>query len=140
MNRQIESKWIWIGIIVGIFPLLGLAHPPSLSIEVLSIFFGALFAIVSILPSTSGYEKMKEISRTGHLKSLIIYILFPLWCSFILLLIKIFSSSIDFQIPQQIPSWIPQGIVMAIWGIFLLSLIRVLILLPLFLSDYKDNE
>ncbi len=140
MNRTLDKLWVWLGILAGILPYFSLASPPTIRLEVLSIFFGGLLAIASILPATWTYEKMKELRRTGHINDLVQYIALPLWCSFILIIIELLKASSKIGLPERIPSWLPEGLALAVWGVFLLSLLRLMLLLPHMLTDYPEPK
>jgi len=140
MNRTLDKLWVWFGILAGALPYWGIAHPPSINLEILSIFFGGLLAIGSILPATTTYKKMKEISHTGHINDLVHYIALPLWCSFILLVVDLVKVSSAVPLPQQIPFWLMDGVLLAVWGVFILSLLRLLLLFPHLLTDRQESE
>jgi len=139
MKRWIANYWIWCGLAFGILPYLGIAKPPSVGLNVLSIFFGGLLVIASILPASSTYKKMKDLHKSGHIRDLISYVYSPLWCSFVLIVVKLVGDSLVVSFPPHVPVWLLQGIQLAIWGVFLCGLLRIIILLPYMLMDYQES-
>ena len=139
MNREIEKYWVWLGIFLGVAPYFKLLKPPTVNLEVLSIFFGGLLAIASILPATNYFKKMNNMIRSGHVYDLINYIRLPLYFSLILIFIDVIKSSLLISVPAFIPPYIIQGIILSIWGVFSFSLIRILTIIPHLLTDIPNK-
>ncbi len=128
MNRRTLDKcWVWIGLLIGLLPALGYAQKPEIGLEVLSIFFGGLLAIASILPSVQNYEKIKFIKESGHMKDLLQYIHLSLILSFILIVSEFLFQILILNISSRM-LLIIDSIYLALWGVFFLSLLRLVVL------------
>lgn len=134
MNRTVDKHWIWVGLSLGIIHFFGYVQVPDISLTVLSIFFGGLLAIVSILPNVQSHSNIKFIKKSGHIKDLIDYIQIPLKLSFALIVIEFINKTII--IPEF--TWYPKlmGVLcLSLWGVFLLSLLRILLIVPKVVID-----
>jgi len=134
MNRTTDKYWIWIGLLLGAIYPFGYVKVPDVSLIVLSIFFGGLLAIVSILPSVQSYNNIKFIKKSGHIKDLIDYIKIPLNLSFALIVIEFINKTII--IPEI--DWymkLVSILCLSLWGVFLLSLLRILLVVPKIIVD-----
>jgi len=134
-RRQFDRHWIWLGVLLGFIVLTDYAKRPEVGLVVLSIFFGGLLAVASILPNVQNYKKIKFIKESGHMKDLVNYIHFPLVLSFILIVIEFFSKIIIF--PEIILSHIVifDFVYLSLWGLFLCSLFRIICLVVKLIND-----
>ena len=138
-NRTFWRYFVFIGLLAFFLPFFHLANPPKIGLDVISILFGGLLTIAGIIPAIYNFKKIREIGITGHLSDLRDYISFPLFCSFILLVIELVRSSIssDFSLSFSYLFVYIDGIILAIWGIFILGVFRLLTIIPLILLDYS---
>lgn len=129
MKRILDIYWPFFGSFLFIPFYFGLLKIPEINLQVISILFSGLLALLLILPAIEGFGQIKKIKNTGHLNDLIYYIRFPLSLSIFFIIIEFFSSSILFHIDSKI-LLLGQSIYMGLWGIFFLALIRLIALIP----------
>jgi hypothetical protein len=137
MSLTIERWWILIGAVFGIVPLIGLAKTNVIDIQVLSIFFGALLAIAAIIYSAWESETLRNLRKSGHDKYLIEYIIVPSYLCFVLIVMQLLKESIYVSTSLPFYSVLVTSfsvITYGIGGIFVLSMLRILILLEPIMS------
>ncbi len=132
-GRKFEQKWVYLGLLYGALYFFDLVVVPDISLTVLSIFFGGLLAIASLIPSTKDYESMKFISKSGHINDLLKYIRLPLFTSFILILIEFLYLSLVIELSYLIDIY--SIVSLSLWGLFLCSIFRLLVLVPKIVKD-----
>lgn len=131
MNIYFERNWIWFGLLLGIIPILGLSKNNPLDLQVLSIFFGALLAIAAIIQSSWDTKTLRRLRLTGHDKYLIEYIIVPSYLCFILIILAVgrelifLPPSVNFY---DLIKLAYLSISDALLGVFLLSMVRILML------------
>ncbi|MBT8010762.1 hypothetical protein HN681_04930 [archaeon] len=128
-----------MGLIVIIPFLFNWITVPNISLTVLSIFFGGLLSIYLILPTIQHFEQFKFIIESGHIKDLIDYIRLPVILSLSLIILDLIKNSLN----VILPNWLIilyNTIYLGLWGIFILSLIRIIIILPkILLNELNKN-
>lgn len=132
-GREFEKYWIWTGLLFGPLYLFGIVSLPDVGLDVLSIFFGGLLVVASILPSIQHYENIKFIKQSGHYEDLISYIKLPLKLSFSLIALEFLSKALTISKDIMFYDIFTKAfivIVLSLWGVFLLSLFRLLMLVP----------
>ncbi len=136
MNRAIDKYWVWVGLILGGLYPLGYAQLPDVGLSALSIFFGGLLAISSLIPCIQNYEKIKFIKKSGHMKDLLDYISLPLRLSFFLIVLELVNKIM--VIPKSVVYTMVFAIVsLSLWGVFICSLFRILTLVPKLIENSK---
>lgn len=136
MDRWLDRHWVWVGAALGILFPLGYAQLPDVGLSALSIFFGGLLAISSLIPCIQNYEKIKFIKESGHMKDLLDYISLPLRLSFLLIVLEL-TSQIIIVPTNMIYTMIFSVVSLSLWGIFICSLFRILLLVPKLIENSK---
>jgi hypothetical protein len=130
MNQRFVEKYsIFFGVLLGVLYLFRILTVPPISLDVLSIFFGGLLAIYLIIPCVQNFKQFEYIKKSGHIKDLLSYISYPLWISLILIIMDLLRKSIDVKLNFYIIESF-NFLYMSLWGVFILSLVRIIILLP----------
>ncbi|MBT3262706.1 hypothetical protein HN947_00275 [Candidatus Woesearchaeota archaeon] len=139
VTRNFEKYGVYLGLIVIIPFLFNWITVPNISLTVLSIFFGGLLSIYLILPTIQHFEQFKFIIESGHIKDLIDYIRLPVILSLSLIILDLIKNSLN----VILPNWLIilyNTIYLGLWGIFILSLIRIIIILPkILLNELNKN-
>ena len=112
---------------------------PDLGLTVLSILFGGLLTIYLILPTVQHFKQFEFIVKSGHIKDMMDYLKVPIYLSLTLILMDFVRNIINVPI-AQIVLLIYNSIYLALWGIFILSLFRIIILLPKILINQGRNN
>ncbi len=139
-KRRFERYWIWLGLILGFTYPLGYATIPKISLEVVSVFFAGLLAIVSILPAIENHNNIKFVKESGHYEDLIDFIYLPLKISFTLILLEFLHLTLTIEIIPIYFKNIFGMINLALWGVFLLAIFRILQLIPKLINDKKQKK
>lgn len=133
--RKLDKYWVWLGVMLCLLYLLGYAQIPKNGLlVVLSIFFGGLLAIASILPNIQNYDKIKFIKKSGHMKDLIDYIRLPLNLSFVLIILEFINTILLIPI-NGVYSITINVVYLSLWGVFICSLFRILTQVPRLISS-----
>ena len=138
MRRNLELYWPFLGFLISVPFYWGYLKNPEISLQVISIFFGGLLAILLIIPIIESFEQIKKLKNTNHLGDLIYYIRFPLTLSILFIIFEFFSSSLVFSL-NYIWTNILNSIYFGLWGIFFLSLIRLVIIIPHIIYNKDDT-
>ncbi len=134
MKRFLDIYWPFIGILLFIPTYFGILEVPEINLEVISILFGGLLAVMLMLPTIENFRQIQKIKQTGHISDLVYFIRFPLTLSILFIIIEFFSESLTFTL-SPLCLIISKSIYMGLWGIFFLSLIRIMIIVPHLLYD-----
>ena len=129
MRRLVDIYWPFIGLLLAIPLYLGIFKLPDINLTVLSILFSGLLALLLIIPTIENFRQLKKLKETGHIEDLIYYIRFPLTLSIIFILIEFFSKTILFVINDTF-ILVLQSTYFGFWGVFFLSLIRLISIIP----------
>lgn len=138
-SRRFEKYWIYFGLILGIPYYFDLINIPDISLSVLSIFFGGLLTIYLVLPCVQNFKQFEYIVKSGHITDLIDYIKVPVVICLILIFFD-FARALNVKFVTDTMRLIFNAVYLALWGVFLLSLVRIILLLPKILLDQKVNE
>ncbi len=140
-TRKFDKYWVYLGVLLVIPYLTGHIKIPNVGLTVLSIFFGGLLTIYLILPTVQHFKQFKFIVKSGHINDLMNYLKTPVYLSLILILMDFLRDISNIPLGKiMLLSY--NSIYLALWGIFLLSLFRILTLLPKLLIDQgrKQND
>lgn len=129
MKRLFDIYWPFFGLILFFPHYFKLLILPEMNLTVLSIFFSGLLALLLIIPTIENFNQLKKLKKTGHFKDLIYYIRLPLTLSILFIIVEFFSSTILFNINSNF-ILITQSIYLGFWGVFFLSLIRLISIIP----------
>lgn len=139
MNQRIFEKYIvYAGVIAGILYLFKILSVPDMSLDVLSIFFGGLLAIYLIIPCVQNFKQFEFIKKSGHIRDLLNYIGTPLWISLTLIIMEFLRKTISLELNNYLVESF-NFLYMSFWGIFILSLIRIIMLLPKILINQSKK-
>ncbi len=129
MKRFFDIYWPFLGILLAIPYYLGVFKIPEINLEVISILFGGLLALLLILPTIENFRQIKKLKETGHINDLIYYIRFPLTLSIIFIIVEFFSGSFLHSIDAKYLI-ILKSLYFGLWGIFFLALLRLIVIIP----------
>lgn len=141
MDRTSDKLWVWIGSLLGLGYIFKIVQIPDVGLDVLSIFFGGLLAVASILPSIQNFEHIKFIKSSGHINDLVAYIKLPLYLSFFLIVSEVSQRLIiiphyEYRIISLFLYFITV-LILSVWGVFLCSLFRLILIIPKIITDKK---
>jgi len=137
-QRKFDKYWIYLGILLAIPYWFNYIKVPDVGLTVLSIFFGGLLTIYLIIPTVQNFKQFEFIVKSGHINDLIGYLKVPIYLSLTLILMDFLRNIINIQV-VQIVLLIFNLIYIASWGVFILSLFRIIILLPKILINQGRN-
>ena len=138
-QRKFDKYWVYLGALLVIPFLMDYIKIPDLGLTVLSILFGGLLTIYLILPTVQHFKQFEFIVKSGHIKDMMNYLKVPIYLSLTLILMDFVRNIINVPI-AQIVLLIYNSIYLALWGIFILSLFRIIILLPKILINQGRNH
>lgn len=138
-QRSFDKYWIYLGILLVIPYLFNYIKVPDVGLTILSIFFGSLLTIYLILPTVQHFKQFEFIVKSGHISDLINYLKVPIYLSLTLILMDFLRNIMNVPV-AQILLLIYNSAYIALWGIFILSLFRIIILLPKLLINQGRNH
>lgn len=129
MKRYVEIYWPFVGMLLAIPYYLGFFKIPSMNLELISILFGGLLALLLILPTIENFRQIKKLKETGHINDLIYYIRFPLTLAILFILIEFFSQSLTISFSAE-TIVVLESLYFGLWSIFFLALFRLVGIIP----------
>src|SRR3989344_5141860 len=135
-QRTFDKYWIYFGSLLTIPFWFDYIKVPDVGLTVLSIFFGGLLTIYLILPTIQHFKQFEFIVKSGHINDLVNYLKIPIYLSLSLILMDFLRNIINIPIIQIVIT-IYNSLYLVLWGIFILSLFRIIILLPNLLINKK---
>ena len=112
---------------------------PDVGLVVLSIFFGGLLTIYLVLPTVQHFKQFEFIVKSGHIKDLIEYLKVPIYLSLTLIVMDFLRDISNIPIAQTL-LLIYNSVYLALWGVFIVSLFRIIVLLPKILINEGRNH
>lgn len=129
MSILFERYYVFLGSLLALIPIFNFARTSDFQLEIISILFGGLLAVATIVQSSWDSNTIKRLKITGHDKYLLEYITVPIYSSFLLLVLQFFKQVVNIPFSSDYLSLVRiifSVINFALLGILLLATFRLL--------------